>query len=161
VVVDDASGLIYVSTDSELSVIVYQPDGRFLRTIAPECRGFHAMAIRHENNKPVIYGAQLNSNQPPLRICKIDVDGKLLLEIPNKITGEVPEGKPDIEDSEVAIIRWWIDNGADPRLVIQCQRHCGAGKSGKFRNLPVTGALMGWRGRHESQGPWNSGDFTF
>lgn len=25
-----------------------------------------------------------------------------------------PEGKPDIEDPEVAIIKWWIDNGADP-----------------------------------------------
>lgn len=25
-----------------------------------------------------------------------------------------PEGKPQIEDTEVAIIKWWIDNGADP-----------------------------------------------
>lgn len=24
-----------------------------------------------------------------------------------------PEGKPDIEDPEVAIVKWWIDNGAD------------------------------------------------
>lgn len=92
VVVDDESGLIYVSTDSELSIVVYQPDGGFLRAIAPECRGFHAMAIRHENGKPVIYGAQLNSNAPPLRVCKIDADGKILLEIPNATTGEVPGG---------------------------------------------------------------------
>lgn len=92
VVVDDATGLIYVSTDSELSVIVYQPDGKFVKTIAPECRGFHAMAIRTEDGKPVIYGAQLNSNNPPLRVCKIDTDGKLLLEIPNVGTGDVPGG---------------------------------------------------------------------
>ena len=92
VVVDDVSGLIYVSTDSELSVIVYQPDGKFLRTIAPECRGFHAMAIRQEDGKAVIYGAQLGGNKPPLRICKIGTDGKLLLEIPNSSTGEVPGG---------------------------------------------------------------------
>jgi hypothetical protein len=26
-----------------------------------------------------------------------------------------PEGKPDIEDPEVAIITWWIDRGADPK----------------------------------------------
>jgi uncharacterized membrane protein len=26
-----------------------------------------------------------------------------------------PEGKPDIEDSEVAVIKWWIDKGADPQ----------------------------------------------
>jgi uncharacterized membrane protein len=25
-----------------------------------------------------------------------------------------PEGKPDIKDPEVAILKWWIDNGADP-----------------------------------------------
>lgn len=26
-----------------------------------------------------------------------------------------PEGKPDIEDSEVAVITWWIEHGADPK----------------------------------------------
>ena len=92
VVVDDQSGLIYVSTDSELSVVVYQADGTFVKTIAPECRGFHAMAIRQENGQAVIYGAQLNSNQPPLRVCKLDTTGKILLEIPNANTGEVPGG---------------------------------------------------------------------
>ncbi|MES2439876.1 MAG: 6-bladed beta-propeller [Verrucomicrobiota bacterium] len=92
VVVDEDSGLIYVSTDSPLSVLVYQPDGRLVKTIAPECQGFHAMAIRKEEGKTVLYGAQLNSNQPPLRVCKIDTDGKLLLEIPNAATGDVPGG---------------------------------------------------------------------
>jgi len=92
VVVDDESGLIYVSTDSELSVVVYQPDGKFVKTIAPECRGFHAMAIRQEAGQAVIYGAQLNGNTPPLRICKIDTTGKILLEIPNPNTGEIPGG---------------------------------------------------------------------
>jgi hypothetical protein len=90
VVVDDESGLIYVSTDSAMSVLVYQPDGKLLRTIAPECRGFHAMAIRKEDGKTVIYGAQLNGNKPPQRVCKIDTEGKILLEIPNATTGEIP-----------------------------------------------------------------------
>lgn len=90
VVIDDETGLIYVSTDSELSVLVYQPDGKLLRTIAPECRGFHAMAIRKEEGKTVIYGAQLNGNKPPQRVCKIDLEGKILLEIPNATTGEIP-----------------------------------------------------------------------
>jgi DNA-binding beta-propeller fold protein YncE len=102
VVVDDTGGLIYVSTDSELSLLVYQPDGTFVKTIAPECRGFHAMAIRSEDGKPVIYGAQLNSRQPPQRICKIDTEGKLLLEIPNAATGEVPGGWNGITGVAVA-----------------------------------------------------------
>jgi DNA-binding beta-propeller fold protein YncE len=92
VVVDDKTGLIYVSTDSALSVIVYQPDGKFLKTIAPECQGFHAMAIREEDGKTMIYGAQLNGNKPPQRVCKIDTEGKIILEIPNASTGEIPGG---------------------------------------------------------------------
>lgn len=92
VVVDDETGLIYLSTDSAMSVLVYQPDGKLLRTIAPECQGFHAMAIRKEEGKTVIYGAQLNGNKPPQRVCKIDADGEVLLEIPNAVTGEVPGG---------------------------------------------------------------------
>ncbi len=92
VVVDDQTGLIYVSTDSELSVVVYKPDGTFVKAIAPECRGFHAMAIRQEAGQTVLYGAQLNSDQPPLRVCKIDPEGKILLEIPNATTSEVPGG---------------------------------------------------------------------
>lgn len=90
VVIDEESGLIYVSTDSAMSVLVYQPDGKLLRTIAPECQGFHAMAIRKEEGKTVIYGAQLNGNKPPQRVCKIDTEGKILLEIPNATTGEIP-----------------------------------------------------------------------
>jgi hypothetical protein len=92
VVVDDESGLIYMSTDSAMSVLVYQPDGSLLRTIAPECQGFHAMAIHKEDGQSVIYGAQLNGNKPPQRVCKIDTAGKILLEIPNAATGEIPGG---------------------------------------------------------------------
>lgn len=92
IVIDEETGLIYMSTDSAMSILVYQPDGKLLRTIAPECQGFHAMAIRKEDGKTVIYGAQLNGNKPPQRVCKIDTEGKILLEIPNAGTSEVPGG---------------------------------------------------------------------
>ncbi|MCF7731727.1 MAG: hypothetical protein K9N23_08565 [Akkermansiaceae bacterium] len=87
-VLSGSDGRIYFSTDAALSVIVYEPDGRLVKTIAPECAGFHAMAIRVEGGKDVIYGAQL----PKGRVCKIDTDGKILLEIPNAATGEVAGG---------------------------------------------------------------------
>jgi hypothetical protein len=94
---------VYLSTDHEMSIIVWEEDGTFVKAIAPDCQGFHAMDIRQENGKTVIYGAQLNGygnknraekNLPPtpLRICKIDTDGKLLLEIPNAKTTKVPGG---------------------------------------------------------------------
>ena len=94
---------VYLSTDAEMSIIVWEPDGKFVKAIAPECQGFHAMQLRDEDGKTVIYGAQNNGygngerkkkGQPttPFRVCKIDLDGKLLLEIPNASTGEVPGG---------------------------------------------------------------------
>ncbi len=94
---------VYLSTDHEMSIIVWEEDGTFVKTIAPDCQGFHAMAIREEIGKTVIYGAQNNGygnqarkskGQPvtPFRICKIDTDGNLLLEIPNQNTAEVPGG---------------------------------------------------------------------
>jgi hypothetical protein len=96
-------GKIYLSTDNEMSIIVWEEDGKFVKSIAPDCQGFHAMQISEENGQTVIYGAQNNGygnkgrkekglSPTPFRVCKIDLDGKLLLEIPNASTGEVPGG---------------------------------------------------------------------
>ena len=96
-------GRIYLSTDSELSVIVWEADGHFVKAIAPECQGFHAMQVREENGKTYLYGAQNNGNgnaarkakgQPttPFRVAKIDLEGKLVLEIPNASTAEIQGG---------------------------------------------------------------------
>ena len=30
-----------------------------------------------------------------------------------------PEGKPDLDDDELAIVKWWIDSGADPHKTIK------------------------------------------
>jgi hypothetical protein len=94
---------VYLSTDSEMSIIVWEPDGKFVKAIAPECQGFHAMHMADENGKTVIYGAQNNGYgngqrkkqglpTTPFRVCKIDLDGNILSEIPNAATGEVPGG---------------------------------------------------------------------
>ena len=94
---------VYLSTDNEMSIIVWEEDGTFVKTIAPDCQGFHAMQVREENGQTVIYGAQNNKlgNEArkqnglpitPFRVCKIDLEGKLLLEIPNASTIEVPGG---------------------------------------------------------------------
>ena len=96
-------GNVYLSTDSKLSIIVWKPDGSFVRAIAPECQGFHAMHLNKEDGKTYIYGAQRNDygnkvraaealETTPYRVCKIDLDGKLILEIPNESTGDMPGG---------------------------------------------------------------------
>ncbi len=101
VVVDHTSGLIYASTDAEHSVLVYQPDGKLLKKIAPECQGFHAMDIATENEKTFLYGAQLTGPNP-LRVCKIDTDGKLLLEISAKTHPDLQGGWKGLTSVAVA-----------------------------------------------------------
>ena len=99
----DRDGTVYFCTNSEASVIVWKEDGSFLKAIAPECQGFHAMDLREEDGRTVIYGAQNNGYgnkvrkekglEPyPHRVCKIDTDGRMLLTIPNEKTAEVPKG---------------------------------------------------------------------
>lgn len=51
--------------------------GELPGTIAPQCRGFHAMDIGRDNRETVIYGAQL---QDQLRVCKIDTKGNLYVQ---------------------------------------------------------------------------------
>ncbi len=94
---------VYLCTDNKASIIVWEEDGTFVKTIAPDCQGFHAMQIREENGQTFIYGAQNNgagnaarkkAGEPttPFRVCKIDLDGKIVLEIPNANTGEIEGG---------------------------------------------------------------------
>jgi hypothetical protein len=97
------NGNVVLSTDSELSLVIWKPDGTFLRSIAPECQGIHGMQLVTEDGRPVIYGAQNNGagnkqrvskglSPTPFRIVKLDLDGTLLTEIPNKNTADVPGG---------------------------------------------------------------------
>ncbi|WP_193215011.1 6-bladed beta-propeller [Luteolibacter marinus] len=91
VVIDPKTGNIYVSTDAPHGILVYQPDGKALPAIAPECQGFHAMAVREEEGQTVIYGAQL-AGPKALRVCKIDTTGKQLLEISQATAGDLQGG---------------------------------------------------------------------
>lgn len=99
VVVDPEDGRVYVSTDAEHSILVYEADGSFVESIAPQCRGFHAMDIGKDNRETVIYGAQL---QDTLRVCKIDTDGNILLELSEKTHPDLPGGWKGVTGAAVA-----------------------------------------------------------
>jgi hypothetical protein len=101
VVVDNKTGLIYASTDAKHGILVYQPDGKLAKSIAPECQGFHAMDIAEEDGKTVLYGAQL-AGPNPLRVCKIDTEGKLLLEISEKTVPDLKGGWKGLTSVAVA-----------------------------------------------------------
>ncbi|MFO8027581.1 MAG: hypothetical protein R6U56_07945 [Opitutales bacterium] len=98
-VVDPESGRVFVSTDAEHSILVYEADGTFVASIAPECRGFHAMDVGQDNRETVLYGAQL---QDTPRVCKIDTGGNILLEISEKTHPGLPGGWKGVTGVAVA-----------------------------------------------------------
>ena len=74
----DKSGKIYVSTDGPNGVIVYEPDGTFVRSWGEPSRRFHSLAMREEGGKEYLYAAGHN------RICKLDLDGNIVFQLNNK-----------------------------------------------------------------------------
>ncbi|MBC8127894.1 MAG: hypothetical protein H8M99_12205 [Gloeobacteraceae cyanobacterium ES-bin-144] len=51
-----------------------------------------------------------------------------------------PEGKPDIEEHEVAIIKWWIDSGADPKKTL-ADYEIPAAITASISKLPATASI--------------------
>ena len=74
----DKSGKIYVSTDGPNGVIVYEPDGTFVRSWGEPSRRFHSLAMREEGGKEYLYAAAGN------RICKLDLDGNIVFQLNSK-----------------------------------------------------------------------------
>lgn len=101
VAIDPQTGLIYASTNSERGILVFRPDGGFVRSFAPHCQDFHSMEMHVEDGRTVIYAVQLGGPNP-LRVCKIDTDGNVLLEISEKTTGQIEGGWRGITAATVA-----------------------------------------------------------
>ena len=68
-VVVDRAGSIYVSTDTPRGIMVYTPDGRFLRTVGPT--RIHGLEIREEDGVEYIYAARPSDHE----VVKLKLDG--------------------------------------------------------------------------------------
>lgn len=82
----DRNGKVYMSTNGDRSICVFDTDGNFLKSIAPDCSGIHSLMIREENGKEFLYGAHLTGQ----RIVKLDLDGTLVLEIKHSDERPIP-----------------------------------------------------------------------
>ena len=71
-VVVDKEGNIYFSRDAgPAGILVYSPDGKFLRGIADKFVGIHGMCINDEGDEQFIYAAHLKGRQA----VKLKLDG--------------------------------------------------------------------------------------
>lgn len=73
-IVVDRQGLIYFNTDTGRSIMIYSPDGKFLRSIGEEFVGIHGMTLNVEDGVEYLYAAHLGGKQ----IIKLTLDGKLV-----------------------------------------------------------------------------------
>lgn len=73
-IVVDKAGLIYASTDGSLGIVVFDKSGSFVKSIAPELSGIHAMTLREEEGREYIYVAHLRGNQ----VVKLATDGAVV-----------------------------------------------------------------------------------
>jgi DNA-binding beta-propeller fold protein YncE len=74
-IVIDSRGRIYVNTDSEDAVIVFEPDGTFVKSWGKEFRGgLHGMALVKEGEQEFLYLAHTSRHE----VLKTTLDGEVL-----------------------------------------------------------------------------------
>lgn len=65
----DKAGNIHVTTDTTRGILVFSPEGKFLRSFGPA--KIHALEIREENGIEAIYAARPSANE----VIKLKLDG--------------------------------------------------------------------------------------
>ncbi|HSU55452.1 MAG TPA: hypothetical protein VLT36_15460, partial [Candidatus Dormibacteraeota bacterium] len=66
----DKDGNIYITTDTERGIVVFSPEGKFLRAVGPT--RVHGLEIRNEGGTEYIYGARPADHE----VVKLKLDGE-------------------------------------------------------------------------------------
>src|SRR3954465_12501876 len=69
-VVIDKAGNFYVTTDTDRGVVVFSPEGKFLRAFGPH--HIHGLELRQESGTEYIYGARPDFHE----VIKVKLDGE-------------------------------------------------------------------------------------
>jgi DNA-binding beta-propeller fold protein YncE len=68
----DKAGNIYVTTDTKRGIVVFSPEGKFIRAFGPS--HIHGLEIRKEHGEEFIYGA----NPTDHKVVKVKLDGTIV-----------------------------------------------------------------------------------
>lgn len=66
----DKAGNIYITTDTKRGIVVFTPQGKFLKAVGPT--RIHALEIREENGREFIYAARPSDHE----VVKLTLDGE-------------------------------------------------------------------------------------
>src|SRR5437016_10238887 len=69
-VVIDKAGNIYITTDTERGIVIFSPEGKFLRAMGPT--RVHGLEVREENGVEYIYGARPTDHE----VVKLTLNGQ-------------------------------------------------------------------------------------
>ena len=106
-VVIDKAGLIYTSSNGPGAILVFRPDGTFLKSIARPFAGIHSMMLRTEQGIQYIYAAHLPGHQ----IVKLNLDGELQWALPYPKESGLYKSADDYKPTAVAV-------GPDGRIYV-------------------------------------------
>ncbi|MEM9079135.1 MAG: 6-bladed beta-propeller [Verrucomicrobiota bacterium] len=84
----DGSGHVYVSTEADHGVVKFTKDGKHVKNFGPVSKALHSLEVVKEGEREVLLGAAVKRQ----KVLKMDLEGAVLLEIPNETTGEIPGG---------------------------------------------------------------------
>ena len=95
----DAKDRVYFNTDSDNAVIIFEPDGTFVKGWGKEFRGAHGMKIAKEGDKEVLWLCSLGRSE----VIKLTLDGEVLMTIPFPEKSGVYKAKGEYKPTGVAI----------------------------------------------------------
>ncbi len=104
----DSEGSIYVSTDAKHGICKFDKGGKFVAFFGSESNGFHSLGVIKEGSSEFIYGANVKRSY----FAKMDLNGKVVLRIPNENTGQIP-GSYQLKDKSGKLL---INKDGSPKM---------------------------------------------
>jgi len=95
----DAKDRVYVNTDTDNAVMIFEPDGKFVKSWGKEFKGAHGMKIAKEGDKEVLWLCSLGRSE----VVKCTLDGEVLLTIPFPEKSGVYKAKGEYKPTGVCI----------------------------------------------------------
>ncbi len=100
-IVIDRRGQVYFNTDTERSIMVYSPEGKFLRAFGKDHVGIHDMCLHDEDGEEFLYTAHLGGK----KVVKFTLEGDVVWEIdgPPALSNLYEAGEQRYKPTAVAI----------------------------------------------------------
>ena len=95
----DAKDRVYFNTDKDNAVLIFEPDGTFVKGWGKEFGGAHGMKITKEGDKEVLWLCSLSRSE----VIKLTLDGEVLMTIPFPEKSGVYKDKSKYKPTGVAI----------------------------------------------------------